>query len=121
MLHGPPGFERGQDSIGIDGCALKDFISKRIRKRVQDGSAPSANRRLADASRAHGRFGIRDVERGPLHIHWRIQNCWWLAVVHARREHGAIVRVVYPLLTERMTHPQNRSAKHLPAESAGMN
>src|SRR5713101_1414868 len=98
MLHWPPGFERGQDSIGVDRCAPEDLIPERIRKRVQDRSASAANRRLTHSSRAHRSFRIRYIQRRPFHVRWHIQNRWRLALVESRREHRAVMRVVYPLL-----------------------
>ena len=121
MLHRPPSFERGQDGVEVDRCAPEDFVSQRIRKRVQDGGASTADRRLAHASRAHRRFRIRNIQRRPLHVHRHIENRWRLVLVESRRKHGAVVRVEHPLLADRMAHPEDRAAEHLAAERARMN
>ena len=57
----------------------------------------------------------------PLHVHRHVENRWRLVLVEPRRKHRAVVRVVHPLLADRMTHPQNRAAEHLAAERARMN
>src|SRR5208283_6162210 len=104
-----------------DGRALKNLITKGIRKRVQDGGAPASNGRFAHATGADRRFRIRNIERRPLHIYGHVQYCWRLALVKACREHGAVVRVVHPLLANRMSHAQNGPSKDLTAKRAGMN
>src|SRR5271165_2485004 len=107
MLHGMSRFEGSEYGVSVDGRALKNLITKGVRKRVQDGGAPTSNGRLAHAAGADRRFRIRNIERRPLHIDGHVQNCWRLALVKARREHGAVVRVIHPLLAKRMSHSQN--------------
>src|ERR1035437_6518972 len=121
MLHGMPRFEGSEYSVGVDGRAAKNLITEGIREGVQNGGAPTSDRRLAHTAITDRRFRIWNVDRSPLHIDRHIQNCWRLVLVEARRKHGAVVRVVHPLLANRMSNAENRSAKHLAAQRAGMN
>src|SRR5450631_1079572 len=121
MLHRMPRFEGSEYGVSVDGRALKNLITKGVRKRVQDGGASASNGRFAHATGADRCLRIWNIERRPLHIDGHIQNCWRLALVKARREHGAVVRVVYPLLANRMSHAQNGAAEHLASKRAGMN
>ena len=114
-------FEGSEYGVSIDGGTLKNVITKRVRKRVQDGSAAASNGRFAHTAGADRRFRIRNIERPPLHIDGHVQNCWWFVLVEARREHGAVVRVVHPLLANRMANPQNGPSQDLAAKRAGMN
>ena len=52
---------------------------------------------------------------------FHIENRWRLVLIEARRKHGAVVRVIHPLLTDRVAYPENRAAKHLAAKRARMN
>src|SRR5271166_2813626 len=121
MLHGMPRIEGSKYGVSIDGRTLKNLITKGVRKRVQDGGAPSPHRRFAHATGADRCLWIRNIERRPLHIDGHIQYCWRLALVKTCREHGAVVRVVHPLLANRMSNPQNGPSKDLTAKRAGMN
>src|SRR5271165_4759142 len=121
MLHGMSRLERSKYGVGVDGRALKNLITKGVRKRIQDGCAPASNRRLAHAASPDWRFRIRNIERRPLHIDGHVQNCWRLALAKARRKHRAVVRVVHPLLPKRMSHAQNGASEHLATKRAGMN
>src|SRR5271169_7123942 len=107
MLHGTPRFEGSEYGVGVDGRALKNLITKGVRKRVQDRGTPASNGRFAYAAGADWRFRIRNIERRPLHLDGHVQDCWRLVLVKARRKHGAVVRVVHPLLANRMSHAQN--------------
>src|SRR5208283_4695710 len=121
MLHGMSRLKRSEYGVSVDWRALKNLITKGVRKRIQDGGAPASNGRFAYAAGADRRLRIRNIERRPLHIDGHIQNCWRLALVKARREHGAVVRVVHPLLPNRMSHAQNGPSKDLTTKRAGMN
>src|ERR1039457_6432109 len=121
MLHGMSRFEGSEYGVGVDGRALKNLITKGVRKRIQDRGASASNRRFAHATGADRCLRIWNIERRPLHIDGHIQNCWRLALVKARREHGPVVRVVHPLLPKRMSHAQNGAAEHLAAKRSGMN
>src|SRR5947209_11344051 len=74
MLHRPPSFERGQNRVGVDGCTLEDLVAKGVGEGVQDRCASTADGRLADTAGANRGFGIRTVQRCPLHVHWNVQN-----------------------------------------------
>src|SRR5207248_10898912 len=67
------------------------------------------------------RFGIRNVQRRPLHIARHIQDGWRLGVMEPAGNGVAVLRIENPLLTNRMTNAQNRSADHLSAQRLGMN
>src|SRR5271166_1025574 len=121
MLHGMSRFEGSEYRVSVDGRTLKNLIPKGVRKRIQDRGAPASNGRLAHAASPDWCLRIRNVERRPLHIDGHIQYCWRLALIKARREHGAVVRVVHPLLANRMSNPQNGPSKDLTAKRAGMN
>src|ERR1022692_4816209 len=81
MLHGPACFERRQNCVGVHRRAPENFVSKRIRERVQDGATSACNRRLADTASAHRRLGVWNIQRRPLHVDGYIQNRWRLAVM----------------------------------------
>src|SRR5271167_3176009 len=121
MLHGVSRFEGSEYGVSVDGRALKNLITKGVRKRIQDRGAPASYGRFAHATGADWCLRIRNIERRPLHIDGHIQYCWRLVLVKARREHGAVVRVVHPLLANRMSNPQNGPSKDLTAKRAGMN
>src|SRR5271165_3976239 len=121
MLHGMSRLKRSEYGVSVDGRALKNFITKGVRKRVQDGGAAASNGRLAHSASPDGCLRIRNIERRPLHIDGHVQNCWWLVLVKARRKHGAVMRVVHPLLPNRMSHAQNGAAEHLATKRPGMN
>src|SRR5260370_8906497 len=61
------------------------------------------------------------MQRRTFHVRWHIQNRWGIALVESRREHRAVMRVVYPLLPNRMADSEDRAAKHLAAERARVN
>src|SRR5664279_4755108 len=121
MLHGMSRLERSEYGVSVDGRALTNLITKGVRKRIQDRGAPASNGRFAHAASADWCLRIRNVKRGPLHIDGHIQYCWRLALVKARRKHGAVVRVIHPLLPKRVSHPENGPSKQLTAKRAGMN
>src|SRR5271165_1309180 len=121
MLHRMSRFEGSEYSVSVDGRALKNLITKGVRKRVQDRSASASNGRFAHATGADWCLRIRNIERRPLHIDGHVQNCWRLVLVKARRKHGTVVRVVHPLLPKRMSHAQNGAAEHLASKRPGMN
>src|SRR5208283_4076913 len=121
MLHRMSRFEGSEYGVGVDGRALKNLITKGVRERVQDGGTATSNGRFAHSTGADRCLRIRNIERRPLHIYGHIQNCWRLVLVKARREHGAVVRVVYPLLANRVSNAQNGAAEHLATKRAGMN
>src|SRR5580658_8878866 len=105
MLHRPSRFERSQDGDGVDRCAAENFISERIRECVQNGGTAATHRRLPDATRAHRSFGIGNIHRRPLHVHRNIENRWRLVLIETRRKHRAVMRVIHPLLTNRVAYP----------------
>src|SRR5208337_5221625 len=121
MLHGVSRFEGSKYRVSVDGRALKNLITKGVRKRIQDRGAPASNGRLAHAAGPDRCLRIRNIERRPLHIDGHVQNCWRLVLVKARRKHGTVVRVVHPLLPNRMSHTQNGAAEHLATKRPGMN
>src|SRR5208337_3079920 len=121
MLHGMSRFKGNKYRVSVDRRALKNLITKGVRKRIQDRGAPASNGRLAHAAGPDRCLRIRYIECRPLHVDGHVQNCWRLALVKARREHGAVVRVVHPLLPNRMSNPQNGPSKNLTAKRAGMN
>src|SRR5208283_2392669 len=113
MLHGVSRFEGSKYRVSVDGRALKNLITKGVRKRVQDGGAAASNGRLAHAASPDWCPRVRNIERRPLHIYGHVQYCWRLVLVKARRKHGAVVRIVHPLLADRMSNAQNGAAEYL--------
>src|SRR5580698_9438930 len=69
-------------------------------ERVQNRRAPSGNWRLADAARANRRFRVGNIERTPLHVDRNVENGRRLVLVEALRNHLAVMRIEYPLLTD---------------------
>src|SRR5271156_4981373 len=102
MLHGMSRFEGRENGVRVDGRAPKNIVTEGVRERIQDRSAPSSNGRFTHTASANRSFRIRNIERRPLHVDRDVQNCWRLALIKARRKHGAVVRVVYPLLANRV-------------------
>jgi len=45
-------FEGSEYGVSVDGRALKNLITKGVRKRIQDGGAPASNGRFAHATSA---------------------------------------------------------------------
>src|SRR6185437_13924491 len=74
VLHGPPGFERGQNRVQVDRRAAIDLIAQRIRESIQYCAAPAPYRGFADAARAYRRLRVRNVERRPLHVHGYVED-----------------------------------------------
>jgi len=120
ILHRPPGLERSQNRVQVDGGAPEDLIAQGIRERVQNGGTASTHRRLANTARAHRRLRIRNIQRGPLHVDGYIENGGRLALIKASRDHVAVVRIEDPFLSNGMADTEHRSSQHLPAESARM-
>ena len=48
LLHRPSRFQRSQNRVEINGRALENFVTQRVRQRIQDRSTPAAHRRLAN-------------------------------------------------------------------------
>src|ERR1700691_3663179 len=120
MLHWTACFERRQNRVGVYGCTLKDFVSQRIGKRVQNRGTPAGNGRLADTARSHWRLWIRNVQRTPLHIDGYIQNRRWFVVMESLGNHLAVMRIEHPLLTDGMADAEDRTAEHLSTQGSGM-
>src|ERR1035437_1694129 len=120
MLHRSARFERRQNRVGVHRSALENLVPQRIREGVQDGGAPTSNRRLADTARASRRFRVRNIQRRPLHIDGNIQNRRRLALIEPRGKHHAVVRIEHPFLTDRMADAQGRTAEHLAAKRTGV-
>src|SRR5580658_2596972 len=106
MLHRLAGFERGQNRVSVHWRALENLVAERIRKRVQNRRAPSGNWRLADAARANRRFRVGNIERTPLHVDRNVENGRRLVLVEALRNHLAVMRIEYPLLTDGVANAQ---------------
>src|SRR5258707_12852792 len=121
MLHGTSRSEERENGVRVNGRALKILTPKATRKRFKDGGPPASNRRFAHTAGADRCFGIWNIERRPLHIDGHVQNCWRLALIKARRKHGAVMRVVHPLLSNGMPNPQNGPAQHFAAKRTGLN
>src|ERR1700729_1091914 len=120
MVHRAASFERCENGVRVYGSTLKDFVTQRIGKRIQNRRAAAAYRRFADAARSRGRFRIRNIQRFPLHVHRHVQNGWRLGVVKALGDHDAVVGIENPLLTNSVADTERRTAQDLSAERGRM-
>src|SRR5260370_34962557 len=74
ILYRPPGFERRQNRIEVDGCAAENLIPQGIGKRVQDCAAAAAHRRFSTAAWAHRGLRARNLGRRPRPVACDIHN-----------------------------------------------
>src|SRR5579862_2314154 len=107
ILHGPPGFERRQNRVEVDGCASIDLVAERVGDRVQNRGAATTNGRLADATSAHRRFGIWNVKRGPLHVDRNVEDGGRLGVIEAARDGVSVMGIEDPLLPDGVTDAED--------------
>src|ERR1017187_9132583 len=120
MLHRPARFERRQNRVCVHRSALKNLVSQCIRQSVQDRSAPTSNRRLADTASADRRLRVRNIQRSPLHVDGYVKNRRRFTLVEAHGEHLAVARIEHPFLANRMADAERRTAEHLTAERSRM-
>src|ERR1700688_3380976 len=81
VLSRPARFQRSQDDVSSYRRSPEDFVTKSVRKRVQDSGTPASNRRLADTARADGRLRVWNFDCRPFHLVWNIENRRWLGMV----------------------------------------
>src|ERR1019366_7613014 len=75
-------FERGQNEIRGDRRAADDFVTERIRQRIENCRASATDGRFADTAGAHRGFRIRNIESSPVHAFGRqVENGWRLVLI----------------------------------------
>src|SRR5690349_9736500 len=87
----PAVFERVEDDVGRDRRAPEDLVANRIRNRIHDGAVCRADRRLADAANASGRFGIREIHTVAVEVERRVENRRRLVLIETARQRDAVL------------------------------
>ena len=85
----------------------------RAGNRIQHRAVGSTDRRLADTTRADGRLGIGKTDRVRMHRHGDVENGERLVVVKPLGQRHAVVRVVDPLLAQRVADAEAAPAVDL--------
>src|SRR5688572_11104390 len=115
------GVERLDDVIHQNRRADEHLVADRVCDRIQHRIAGGCNRGLADAARADRRFRIGYPDGVPGNVDRHIENRRRAVVVEPLRERHAVLLVIDPPVTDRVSDAEYRTAQYLAAERGRVN